>query len=114
MTEPIVIYFPTSLKDLAVAHFNLYPESETVFDMTSDNIYRYCRTLSDDLKKHISPHTFRHSFAVMSLKKGMDVTVLKKLLGHKNLQSTMIYTEMTKEDIEREYRKHITIKRRGK
>jgi len=41
--------------------------------------------------RRLSPHTFRHTFAQMSLKQGRDIYSLSRQLGHENLQITAIY-----------------------
>lgn len=43
------------------------------------------------LNKRVTPHVLRHSFASQSLDGGMDIGVLKELLGHKSIETTMIY-----------------------
>ncbi|MGL5796638.1 MAG: tyrosine-type recombinase/integrase [Cetobacterium sp.] len=45
------------------------------------------------ITKEISPHSFRHTFAVHMLENGMTIVELQKLLGHTNLESTKIYIE---------------------
>ena len=53
----------------------------------------------------VTPHTLRHSFATHMLRGGMDIHKVQELLGHANISTTQVYTQVSREHIREAYEK---------
>jgi site-specific recombinase XerD len=53
------------------------------------------------IRKHVTPHSLRHSFATHLIESGTDVTIVKALLGHRSLKTTQKYTHISARQISR-------------
>ena len=87
-----IIVFPQRLVSLLSTLFSIEPEEDNAFNITEDTVKTLCITLKPHFPDiHIRPRLFRHSFATHLFRKGADISIVSRLLGHKNLQSTLKY-----------------------
>ena len=87
----------------------VFPSSKLSVDPRSGMIRRYHmsektiqNTVRDAVKKagivkHATVHTLRHSFATHLLQNGVNIREVQSLLGHKNVETTMIYTHVIRD-----------------
>lgn len=71
-------------------------------------VFHIIKQLADmiGLKKTISPHTFRHSFATHLLEGGANLRAIQCMLGHENLSTTEIYTKIDNTRLREEILEH--------
>lgn len=72
--------------------------------LSNQKINAYLKEIADlcGIKKRLSYHLARHTFATMSLSKGVPIESVSKMLGHTNIKTTQIYARITNKKIEQD------------
>lgn len=98
-------YVNIYLKDIRV-HIPIKPGNEDIVflnrrgsKLTRVMVFLIIKELAKKagIKKTISPHTFRHSFATHLVEGGADLRAVQEMLGHESITTTQIYTHLDRE-----------------
>ena len=74
----------------------LFPGRDPMLPLTTRQLARTVQAAASmaKIKKRVTPHTLRHSFATHLLEQKTDVRLIQVLLGHAKLETTMLYTQV--------------------
>ena len=90
-------------------HQTIHPEATDIVFLnrrgkmlTRNMVFIIVKELAEKagIKKNVSPHTFRHSFATHLLENGADLSAIQQMLGHESITTTEIYTHLDTRHLE--------------
>ncbi len=83
------------IKVVEIDHF-LFPgqKHHTHLAIRSVQQVMHRKVKEANIKKHVTVHSLRHSFATHLLEQGVDIRYIQELLGHKNIKTTEMYTHV--------------------
>ena len=93
-TNVLLLNIPKSI--IAKYSHKTYRDGKLFPILTNQNTNTYLKEIADlcGVKKNLNFHLARHTFATMSLSKGVPMESVSKMLGHTNIKTTQIYARI--------------------
>jgi integrase/recombinase XerD len=101
--ERVVFFTDNTL--LLIRKYLKNHDGEKLFNMTYQALYKTIRRLGEKVGLNgLRPHMLRHSFATNAIRRGVPLPAVQRILGHKDIKTTQIYTHLILDDLEKAYR----------
>ncbi len=96
-------YRPLFYKNIQTQYLFINHKAQPI---TRDNFYHILQkiVIASGVRKHISPHTLRHTFATHLLDHNADLRAIQELLGHSQIATTTIYTHVSNNKMIEDYK----------
>ena len=102
-----VVYFPKSFIKELTDYFNSEPEKDNAFNITITELNYLLKKIGKYLNKDLHPHSLRHSGAKYMVNKNISPVAMQRIMGHNNLNTTLIYAKIDDKQAQEIYRKQI-------
>ena len=117
--ERSIPLYPAAVDALAVYMQNIRPKMIAAIDeqalfvnmngdrMSRQGFWKIVKSYQEKahIDKDITPHTLRHSFAAHLLENGADLHSIQEMMGHSDISSTQVYTQLVKQQLKSVYNK---------
>ena len=94
---------------VVICIFSIWQNTETMLISNGLRLIFFCLLF---LAQPITFHAARHTFATLLIYRGVNITTVQKLLGHKSVKTTQIYSAVTDLTIEKEIKKSNTTRKK--
>ena len=101
LSQSLKRFLSNYLKKYNPAHFLIEGQKGGKYSASSVQSIMKRAVKKSGVKKHATVHTLRHSFATHLLENGTDIRFIQELLGHKRLETTQIYTHISRVTFDR-------------
>ncbi len=105
-----IVYINNGLLDSLIAYLERTEKANTGLVFTTrtrekidqNNVNRMIETyrVKAGIEKHISAHTFRHSYATALLRETGNLSLVQRVLGHEDISTTQVYVHLSDRDVE--------------
>ncbi len=96
MPQSIIPLYQRYLSDYCPTNYLIESKASTKYSTTSIRMIIKRAQTRAGVKKKVTAHTFRHSYATHLLEEGIDIRYIQVLLGHSKPETTMIYTQVSR------------------
>ena len=103
------VFFPPEATQALKEYFEIEEQVNNAFNLNYHTLLRICVQVSSYLSttRRLTVHDWRHAFAHQLADRNVNVRVIQKLLGHKDINTTLIYYEPTDEEMGKLYHKNV-------
>lgn len=85
-----------------------YGDGKLSSKAVQEMINKIVSRIPEEIQTHITPHVFRHTAVTVAIKNGMPVEQAKEFAGHANLNTTLVYTRIKTDDVQRSHDRYLT------
>lgn len=104
-----VLPFPEKLRNLLADYYREYRPNEYLFNgqnspqYTASSLRQVFKQALQraSISKKFTLHDLRHAYATHMLENGVDIRIIKELLGHKSIRTTLVYTHVTNHNLQK-------------
>ncbi|MEM1860175.1 MAG: tyrosine-type recombinase/integrase, partial [Metallosphaera sp.] len=108
--EERIVFFTSRTATLLRQYLRKTQDKESdnapLFNLSYQALYKLIKRLGRKTGlTWLRPHILRHTFATNAIRRGVPLPAVQRLMGHKDIKTTQIYTHLVTEDLENAYRR---------